>query len=67
MEENGRLRKHLVVAMSHRSDPAPLAQLSVWCGLVRFTEVDNGGYVLIVEYVVDGEVSPGNIALLVEQ
>ena len=41
--------------MSHRSDPAPLAQLSVW----RFgavCEVDNGGYVLIVEYVVDGEV-----------
>ena len=50
MEENGRLIGHytiIVDARSHRSDPAPLAQLSVW----RFgavCEVDNGGYVLIV-------------------
>ena len=38
--------------MSHRSGPAPRAQLSVWC----LWQIDNGGDVLVVKYVTYGEV-----------
>ena len=40
--------------MSHQSGPVPLAQLSVYNAVC---EVDNSGLdVLVVEYVIDGEV-----------